>query len=843
MSTPRENLTREEAAARAGVVSRPTYAIQLDLTRGDEVFGCATVVRFAAAPGTATFLDCTAREVHRVTVNGRLLPADAVSETRIALTDLAADNEIIVEATMNYLREGRGLHHFRDPSDDVVYLHTQFESFDAHLVFPCFDQPDLKATYAVAVDAPADWVVVSNQPVVESPQDGATGTWTFATTPLLSTYLVAVVAGGYVSVHDTHGDMSLGIYCRRSLLAALDPDEMFEITKQGLDWFAQAFDLPYPFEKYDQLFVPEFAMGAMEHPGCVTFVESYIFRSKVTDSTRERRAETILHEMAHMWFGDLVTMKWWDDLWLNESFATFMSVLCQVSATRFDGSWVTFLDSEKTWAKFQDQLPSTHPIAADMVDMEAVHQNFDGITYAKGAAVLRQLVAWVGQDAFLAGCREYFRAHAWGNAELADFLHALEKASGRDLDGWRDEWLLTTGVNTFDPFIESAAGHYREVAILQRTGDDQPHPRRHRMAVGLYDRGADGVLRRRQRLELDVDGARTEVPELAGQPIADLLLLNDDDLTYAKITLDHFSTATATDHLARLEDPLARALTWSATWDMLRDGDLPGRQFVAMVERNLDSESEIGVLQRLINRAMAAVDRYGDPGNRTLAMSGLATTLRQLIPGAAPGDDRQLSFVRGWAAASRTDEQAMEVRAVLDGELIFDGLAVDTDLRWHLLTSLSASGHATEADIDAELERDPTDLGERHAAAARAVRPDVAAKELAWARLTTEDGLSHTMARELYSGFQRLDQPDVLSAWRDRYFEALPTVFSTRGVEQAVEFAEGTFPHPAADQDLLAVLDDYLAADLDAPQRRTLLEQRDVLVRTLRGRDVDAAAG
>jgi aminopeptidase N len=855
-----ENLTRDEAEARAALLTVESYVVHLDLDRGAERFGSRSRVSFEAARDGDTFLDLTAARVERVTLDGDDLDLGRVSATRIALPGLSAGRHtLVVDAEMAYTHEGRGLHRFVDPADDRVYLHSQFEPFDAHLVYGCFDQPDLKATFELSVDAPTEWVVVSNGSTVERPEEGAPGTWRFSPTERVSTYITAVVAGSYASFHDVHrgpgagaGELPLGLYVRRSLADHLDTDEIFEVTKQGLDWYAGVFEMPYPFSgSYDQLFVPEFSAGAMENPGCITFSETYVFRSKVTDAIRERRAETILHEMAHMWFGDLVTMRWWDDLWLNESFATFMSVLCQAEATRWTGSWTTFLDAEKAWAKLQDQLPSTHPVADEMPDVESVHQNFDGITYAKGASVLRQLVAWVGQDEFLAGCRDYFARHAWGNTTLSDFLGALERASGRDLAAWRDEWLLTTGLARLE--LDLAVGQdgtYEAVIVVQTSpapnwsglaGTAEPHEvlRRHRVAIGCYRRTEAGLVRD-QRVELDVAGARTEVPELVGVPAADVVLVNDDDLTYAKIALDPRSTEVLTVDLAELADPLARAQVWSATWDMVRDADLPASTYVELVRGNVASETGIGVLQRLLVRAASAAERYADPAARTALLTDLSRTAREQVEAAPPGSDHQLAWVRHWASTAKADaRERADVRRVLEGELTIDGLTVDTDLRWHLLTSLAQAGDVETAEIDAELARDSTDLGQRQALTARAVRPTAEAKQEAWDRLLQDTGLSHTLSRQLFVGFSQLDQPDVLAPYVDRYFEALGPVWAERSLDWAIEFSTGTFPHPAASPDLLARVDDHLAGDLPRPLRRVLLEQRDTLVRTLDARATD----
>ena len=864
---PRENLTREEAEERARRLARVATRVHLNLTGGPETFTSTTQLRFEVVEAGTVFVDLTARVVHRVALDGTDLgtaptsDGGVVAPTRLELGHLDVGEHVLeVEATMAYQHEGNGLHRFVDPTDDRVYLHSQFEPFDAHLVYACFDQPDLKTTFALDVTAPEEWVVVSNGRALEQPLEGQAGTWRFETTPLISTYITAVVAGSYVAVTDRYerGDgtgIDLAWWSRRSLAAHVDADELFEITRQSFAAFEQLFAMHYPFgDRYDQLFVPEFSAGAMENPGCVTFTEAYIFRSNVTDASRERRAETIIHEMAHMWFGDLVTMRWWDDLWLNESFATFMSVLVQADHTRFTDAWVTFHDAEKAWARFQDQLPSTHPVADEMPDVESVHQNFDGITYAKGASVLRQLVAWVGQEEFLAGCRDYFDRHAWSNTTLADFLAALERASGRELGSWRDAWLLTTGMNQLELDIEVADdGTYTEVAVLQHAptpawagvaGLDAPPEvlRPHRLAIGVYAEDA-GVLTRRQRTELDVTGARTPVPELTGSAAAALLVVNDDDLTFAKVTLDATSTATVTARLADVADPLARAQLWGSSWEMVRDGQLPASRFLDLVLANVATEDRIGTVQRLLQRSLGAVERYLDPAERTDELARMSDHARTQLEQATPGSDQQLAWARHWAVTARGDDaQLRAVDDLLTGGLTIPGLEVDTDLRWHVLTCLARAGAADDARIEAELERDPTDLGERSAATARASRPDPDAKAWAWDRLLADTSLSHTMSRQLWGGFARLDQEEVLAPYTDRYLDALDSVWSQRSLDWSIDFSAAMFPHWAASPALLERVDDRLSGtELPRPLRRVLLEQRDTLVRTLQARACDRA--
>ena len=854
------NLTRTEAEARAALLDVPRTRVVLDLSDGDDSsevrnFRSRSVIDVELREPGTTFLDLDAESVDRIVVDGEERPTDAFDGTRVHLRDLdAGAHTIEIDATMRYSRDGRGLHRFVDPTDGVVYLHSQFEPFHALQVFACADQPDLKTVLELTVDAPAGWTVVSNEPAMEQPEEGEAGRWVFAPTPRISTYLAAIVAGGYVSTasefqRSDGTTVPLRLFVRRSLEQHLEADELFDLTRSGLTYFESVFGR-YPFTKYDQLFVPEFSAGAMENPGCVTFTESYVFRSRVTDTVRERRAETVLHEMAHMWFGDLVTMRWWDDLWLNESFATFMSVLAMVESTRWDEAWVTFLDAEKSWAKFQDQLPSTHPIADEMPDVESVHQNFDGITYAKGASVLRQLVAWVGQEAFLHGCRDYFERHAWGNTTLADFLGALERASGRELSEWSDEWLRTTGVNLLTPdIVLDDDGAYASVRIVQsdpapmwRSEPHEPVLRRHRLAVGVYDL-EDGRLARRERIELDVSAEVTDVTELTGVRAGDLLLLNDDDLTFARIALDDRSLAVATEHLAGFVHPMPRALVWSAAWDMLRDGLLPASRFVELVANNLAHDEQVGVLQRLLMRASAAVERYAAPSNRDRLRGVLRDQADAMLTRCEPGGDHQLAWFRHWASLATDVEDLDALSALLEGEERFPGLSVDTDLRWAIVVALAHAGRADDTLIDAELARDDTDLGQRQAMTARAARPDAAAK--AWARglLRDDPDLSHTLARQLWAGFSQLDQEDLAAAYLEDFPGDLDHVWSTRTLDFAIEFAAGMFPHAAVDAGLLGVTDAILARqDLPKPLRRAILEQRDTVVRTIRARDLDAAA-
>jgi aminopeptidase N len=834
------DLSRAEAHERARLLDVHSYDVVLDLTeQASDTFSTTTTARFRCTePGASTHLDLTAPRVRSVVLNGTALDGDAVFDgNRIALSGLQEDNVLVVEADGAYMRTGEGLHRFVDPVDGSVYLYSQFETFDAHRMYACFDQPDLKATFRLTVHAPSDWVCVSNG---ESSREG--DLWRFAETARMSTYVTALVAGPYASVHDEHDGIPLGLYCRRSLVEHLDPTDLFTVTKQGFDFYHRVFGYRYPFGKYDQLFVPEFNAGAMENAGCVTFLEDYVFRSKVTDAAYERRAETVLHEMAHMWFGDLVTMRWWDDLWLNESFATYMSVLAQVEATRYTAGWTTFANTEKSWAYRQDQLPSTHPIAADIPDIEAVKVNFDGITYAKGASVLKQLVAWVGQEAFLAGLRAYFAVHEYGNTELRDLLVELEKASGRELSSWSAQWLQTAGVNTLRPcFAVDAGGRFTDFAVLQEAPEQWPTLRSHRVAVGLYDL-VDGALVRTGREELDIVGARTQVPALVGRPQPDLVLVNDDDLSYAKIRLDERSRRTLVEHVGDLQQSLPRALCWSAAWDMTRDAEMPARDYVALVLSGIGRETDIGVVQSLLRLAQSAVTLYADPAWAPQGRAALADAAQAALLRAAPGSDLQLVWARTLGALASREEHVALVRGLLSGDRGVDGLAVDHELRWHLLQRLVVLGLAGDDEVDAELERDATAAGQRHAAAARAGRPTMAAKSEAW-RLAVEAGdLPNAVQSAVIGGFTQPEQQDLLRAFVEPYFEVIGEVWRTRTGEMAQNVVIGLYPSLVVDRSVVDRTDAYLKQEDPPPAlARLLLEGRDGLARALRARKRDAA--
>ncbi|EXU69958.1 aminopeptidase N [Streptomyces sp. PRh5] len=864
---PGTNLTREEAQQRARLLTVDAYEIELDLSGAQEggTYRSVTTVRFdAAESGAESFIDLVAPTVHEVVLNGEALdPNEVFKDSRIALPGLLAGrNELRVVADCAYTNTGEGLHRFVDPVDQQAYLYTQFEVPDARRVFASFEQPDLKGTFQFTVTAPEGWTVISNSPTPE-PKDNV---WRFEPTPRISTYITALIVGPYHSVHSSYEkdgrSVPLGIYCRPSLAEYLDSDAIFAVTRQGFAWFEEKFDYAYPFAKYDQLFVPEFNAGAMENAGAVTIRDQYVFRSKVTDAAYETRAETILHELAHMWFGDLVTMEWWNDLWLNESFATYTSIACQAHApgSRWPHSWTTFANSMKTWAYRQDQLPSTHPIMAEINDLDDVLVNFDGITYAKGASVLKQLVAYVGMDEFFRGVQAYFKRHAYQNTRLSDLLGALEETSGRDLKTWSKQWLETAGINVLRPEIETdASGTVTSFAVRQEApalppgakgtaSDDAAPPRGtlrpHRIAIGLYDLNPTGKLIRSERIELDVDGELTEVPQLIGTKRSAVILLNDDDLTYAKVRLDPDSLAVVTEHLGDFEESLPRALSWASAWDMVRDGELATRDYLALVLSGIAKESDIGVVQSLHRQVKLALDLYAAPDWRETGLAQWTEATLDHLRAAAPGSDHQLAWARAFTATARTDAQLDLVSRLLEGTETIEGLTIDTELRWALLERLAATGRADEAAIAAELERDKTSAGERHAATARAARPTPQAKAEAWASVVESDKLPNAVQEAVIGGFIQTDQRELLAPYAEKYFAVAKDVWNSRSHEMAQQIVVGLYPALQVSPETLDATDAWLAsAEPTAALRRLVTESRAGIDRALRAQAADAAAG
>jgi aminopeptidase N len=843
---PGLNLTRVEAAERSAHLAIDTYHVHLDVSTGREHFIAETTVTFTCTtPGYSTFIDVVATRIISATLNGAALDVANFDGESLFISGLAAQNELIVNAEMPYSKVGEGLQLSVDPVDDEAYLYSMGETAHIRKMYPCFDQPDLKAVYALTVTAPGHWEVISNSPVASTEVNGDKKVVTFDPTPRISTYITAMIAGPYAHVHDEYRGkkvVPLGMYARKSLAEFMDPDDVFLITKQGFAYFEEVFGIEYPFEKYDQIAVVDYNWGAMENSGCVTFLEELlVFRSKVTDRMFESRAHVILHEMAHMWFGNLVTMQWWNDLWLNESFAEWSSALALSECTRFKESWTGFNIDSKNWAYDQDQLVTTHPIITDPADIETAAANFDGISYAKGASVLAQLVHYCGREKFLEGLRNYFKKHAWRNTTLDDLLNALTESSGRDLTSWVDTWLRTAGVNTLRPEITLDGHHYASVKILQEAptvpaGSRELRP--HRLSVGIFDIKGDRVVRR-SSTEMDVAGASTEVTSLTGAAAADLLLINDHDLSYGKWRLDARSIETLKSHLSKIDDSLARAICWSAAWDMTRDAEISTTEWIDIALAGLDGETHISSVTGAGARISMTIEDYASPAHRPALKSRAADSIYALLLKEKAGSDKQLQLAKAYASLASTPEQIANLQAIFGGSIT--GLLLDTDLRWALGTALAGVGSFGESDLRKLLEADNTIPGNAAFQRALAAIPTLEAKQAAWADIyKVETGTQVRQAK--MGGFQRASQRDLLSHFVDPYFDSLLTTWDQHGFEMGGSIVEEMFPHHIVTNEVLAKTDAWLAAHEDAPAAmiRFLNENRDHLARALRAQAKDA---
>ncbi|MDK4274258.1 aminopeptidase N [Corynebacterium pseudodiphtheriticum] len=844
------NLTRDEAQQRSRQIKVHNYKVALDLTVSEKFFTSHTVVDFEVREGQQadTFLDLRADEIVELFIDGAEKPTDYDAEHGIPLQGLEPGRHSVdVTARIPYSRTGQGLHRFVDPADDRVYLYSQCETADAKRILACFDQPDMKATYDFSITAPHDWTVITNETSTVT-DNGDSREWNSRIGYQLSTYLIAVCAGHYYQVSDewtgtltAHPETSeeereitvpLALFCRQSLAKHLDAERLFTETKQGFDFYHRNFGIAYPFGKYDQVLCPEFNMGAMENAGCVTHRDEFVFHNKATHYQYERRADTFLHEMAHMWFGDLVTMQWWDDLWLNESFATWASAISQAEETQYDTAWVTFANIEKSWAYQQDQLPTTHPISTDASDIETVEQNFDGITYAKGASVLKQLQAYVGREEFFAGVRRHFEAHKFGNATFEDLLGHLEDASGRDLSWWAQQWLKTTGVNTLAARTEDDGKAYTSFAVHQ-AGETL---RTHRIAVGLYrfDEQSQKVVRTK-RVELDIDGEFTNVDELVGTPVADLVLVNDDDLTYCLPELDERSLATLLQHIDKIADPMARTLCWSAAWEMTRDGSLKARDFVQLVARGAQAETEMAVLERITGQAVTALTAYAD---QDWAKAEGAQLLGEAFQAAAENgsEDRALIFIKTLSHLPLVDSTRAYLQNILDND-------EDAGLRWKALTALAADGAigeeaAIREKIAQQRELDKTSSGAQAALQVEAAINSDENKKRIWDELRTGE-LGNLEARFKMLGLTFTGSAKHLEQFNEAYFADAQKVWAEFSPEMALAVLTGTYPTWDKTEEGLQRADDFLAGDIPAGLRRLVLEGRDRTARALRNQRID----
>jgi membrane alanyl aminopeptidase len=848
------NITREEAALRSRVVKAETYRVTVDVTGNgladpERTFASHTELDFTSAGGS-THLDVIADEIRSATLDGKPLPLDEFDGYRLPLKDLSEGRHtVVVDAVGRFSHTGEGLHRFVD-TDGKVYLYSQFETADARRMYATFEQPDQKATFQLTVVAPEHWSVFSNsRSVAGKPAGDGIARFEHAPTPVIATYITALVAGEYHIVKgqitSKAGVLPASVACRASMAEFLDADRILTTTQRGFEVFESAFGVPYAFDSYDQVFVPEFNFGAMENAGCVTFRDQYLFRSRVTARELEARDNTILHELAHMWFGDLVTMRWWDDLWLNESFAEWASHFAADEIAKKYGTganpWASFSNERKAWAYLQDQLSTTHPIAADMSDLEKVEQNFDGITYAKGASVLKLLVSFVGIEAFLKGVGNYFRKFAYGNTTLTDLLTELQAASGRDLSWFAGQWLESAGVNTLRAEFEvDETGTFTRFAVVQTAPEGWPTLRTHRLGIGIYASTEEG-LERVDYVETDISGERTEVPELVGHARRDVVLLNDGDLTFAKIRLDEVSRNALVAGIDKLADPLARAVTWSLFWDSVRDAEIAPQEMVSLALQGIGSEKDMAAITTVLAQAAACSGRFMAPELREAANTRLVTGLAGLLKDAGPGSDAQLIIAKTLIGTARSDDACELIRGWLHDEEVPTDLAVDTEVRWLIVAALARRGVFGEPEIAAELERDNTNTGAERAAGARAGIPTAEAKAEAWRLATADPDVPNETHRSIAMGFINFGQDEVLRPYVDSYAELASLIsrreggWENRGYAAIGAALRWLFPETLVSSDLVARFRRYLAEGEPSDQVRRLLSERlDEAERSLR---------
>jgi aminopeptidase N len=815
------SLTRDEAVTRAGLVRVEAMEVDLDLTRGPEHFGSRTVIRFACAePGAETFVDLKAVEVARLRLNGVDLDLDRWRDGRVALAELAAANVLEVEATMPYSRDGQGLHRFVDPADERTYVYGHLFLDRAPAVFACFDQPDLKAPYTVTVTAPEDWFVVGN-----GAESRAGNVWSLATTQPLATYFVTVCAGPYAVVRAEHDGIPLALYGRASLESELraEAEQMLAVTRSSFDAYHRLFGIRYPFGKYDQVFVPEFNAGAMENPGCVTFRDTYLFRGAVSHEELVARSNTIAHEMAHMWFGDLVTMRWWDDLWLNESFAEYMAYRVLTGGGEFPDAWVEFSIVRKLWGYAAERAPSTHPVAGSPApDAHSALQNFDGISYAKGASVLRQLIAHLGDEAFVAGVTAYLRDHAFGNGELAEFLAAMSAAAGRDLTAWSRAWLETAGADT----IGTELGGW----VVRTPPTQWPADRPHTFDVAGFTDGEEVF-----RVPVTVTQDRTQVPALAEAPSAKVVVPNASDLTWATVDLAPATLGALAGQLGRVPDDGARAVVWTALLGGVARGGVDPRLALDVFTAEAPQETNDSVLSRV---AAALVDRvipcFLPVDGRESALGRVAGVAVRVLREAEGGSARALVAAR---LLARTTSDEDRLRAWLAGRHLPSGLEGDRDFRWLVVRNLAAQGLLDEDGIETVRREDDTLSGRLAALGARAAIPEVSSKGWAWTELTRNRAVSNYESLALAGGFWQAPDPTLVGGYVDQVPDAVARMAAWMGDDALERTVKAFFPRTMVSRETAAMAERAMAREDVGPSvRRALADQAHELAEALRSR-------
>ena len=842
----RDVLTQVEAEARAARLSQVEYDLDLSLTRGAEVYRGDVTLRFTLSGTGDLFLDFRGKAIELLEVNGAAIAAPDWTGYRLTLpasllghTSGDDTNTVHIVYENEYDHTGDGLHQFVDPEDGEEYLYTNFEPYESHRLFPNFDQPDVKAKYRLTVTAPEAWEIITNsrETSADVASDGRVRRAYEQTAPF-STYLFAMIAGPYHAFRDEHGGIPLGFFCRRSMVKHVDSDELFEVTKQGLDFYAEFFDYAYPFTKYDQIFVPEFNAGAMENVGAVTHSERLVFRDPPTDTQRLGRAEVLLHEMAHMWFGNLVTMRWWNDLWLNESFATYMAYLSLTQATRFTTAWQAFNSGMKNWAYRQDQLVTTHPIAGEIEDTDQTFLNFDGITYGKGAAVIKQLVAAMGLEGFRDGMRRYFRRHAFGNTTLSQFLDALNEGVGRDLHEWARAWLETPSLNTVSASWETDGERLSSFALLQTAPEAYPTLRPHHLEAALVHDVAGGapVI---EAVVVDLEGARVEVPAAIGKQAPDFVFPNHNDHGFVKVALDAVSMAWVREHLEQIDDPLLRQMVWQALWHMVRDQQLRSTEYLDLVGAKAPTEQDPELIETILATATATIGRYVPEDQRVPAAHRFFAAARDALE-AAPVGDMQITWARAMIGSAISPDDIEHCGRLADGAISVPGFSVDQDMRWDIASRYVGYGlEGAEARVAAERERDPSDRGQRAGLRCETSVPSADVKAAAWERFNAEGYGSLHLTAAAMSGFHWHVQRDLLEPYVEQFFGQLRAIYGDREQEFARSYFGALFPGYRVERGLLercATLLDELTPE-EARLARSLRESMDDLERAIKCRE------
>ncbi|GAB2768261.1 aminopeptidase N [Terrabacter koreensis] len=829
------SLTLAEARERSSLITVTSYAVELDLDQGAEVFGSHTTVRFTCEqPGAATWVDLKAHSVETVTLNGEPIEPDQLSDGRLPLAHLASENELVVAATMAYSHDGQGLHRATDPADDLDYVYGHLFLDAAPSVFACFDQPDLKAPYDVTVRAPLDWTVLGNGAATRT----APGTWTLGKTKPLATYFVTVCAGPYVSVRDEHDGIPLGIHSRASLREPLERHaaELFDVTKRSFDYFHGLFGIRYPFGEYHQVFVPEFNAGAMENPGCVTFRDQYLYRGAATRDELLTRANTVSHEMSHMWFGDIVTMRWWDDLWLNESFAEYMSHRALVDATEYTDAWVDSSIVRKVWGYGAERSPSTHPVAGvEALDAQSALQNFDGISYAKGAATLRQLIAYVGDEQFIAGVRAYLTDKSYGNGTLADFLGAIETASGKDLDAWSRAWLLTADRDTISVDLEEQGGVVESAVVRRESPAERPADRPHAFDVAGWTDG-----RELARASVTVTGPETTLAELEGTPEPAIVVANASDLTWARVRLSDQTVAALPVQLAQVPDAQARAVVWSALIDGVHGATVSPDAFLDVFDAAWPHESNSSILTRVAAYAEHRIVPWFVPrASQDDALDRLNRDGTGLLERSGPGTTESLAAAR--LVAGTSDDEVL-LRAWADGHGLPAGLEEDGDFRWIVVRNLASRGLVEARDIEAFRAKDDTLQGGLNALMCRASLPEPDAKAWAWQQLTGREGRSNYEMIHLARGFWTAPDDDLVADYVPRFFTDVPAMSGWVGEDALSRVVLVAFPRVFTEETAQLSAEAMSRDDLTPAVRRSLVDADAELREALASRATFGAA-